>query len=108
MKNFLHVAGTTFIMIMILTGLVVFVLGQLHECEEMVVDFGIANLTTICVYNDNSFCIVGDDCTKGDYYMKCDLIGTRSEGWYSTDYGLLKYDGCANLSSPLDSEYMLS
>ena len=109
MRRLIHVIGTTAIMIAILTGLVIFVLGQLHECEELVVNFGTGNSSTICVYEDNSFCLVDDtDCKKGDHYMYCDLIGTRSEGWYSEDYGLVKWDNCANLTSPLDSEYLVN
>jgi len=104
MKKFLHVTATTFVMVAIVLSFVFFIGSQLTDCKKMDIDFGTGNTTTICVYDDNSFCFTDEtDCEKGMHFMKCDLIGTFSEGWYSEEHGLLKWDTCVNKTSPFES-----
>ncbi|MFH1125967.1 MAG: DUF333 domain-containing protein [Candidatus Altiarchaeota archaeon] len=52
----------------------------------------------ICFFPDASVCDEWEyfrgECQEGKCMMKCDKIGTRSEGWYDCNDRLLYWDNC--------------
>jgi len=75
--------------------------------EKCISDGGLERLVyrpngqaSLCLFPDGTVCdsqfLLQGKCKKGDCARKCELVGTRAEGWYDCNKVLLFYDKCSN------------